>query len=56
MGNDKVKEEYGLKSKEVVNIVAIGDFHIGSSQFNKDFFKQMLKQIKDLPRKRIYTL
>lgn len=51
-----MQDEYALKSKEVVNIVAIGDFHIGSPQFNKDFFKQMLKQIKDLPRKRIYLM
>ena len=51
-----LKDEYALKSKEVVNIIAIGDFHIGSKQFNKDFFKQMLKQIKDLPRKRIYLM
>ena len=51
-----MQEEYALKSKEVVNIVAIGDFHIGSQQFDKNFFKQMLKQIKDLPRKRIYLM
>ena len=48
-----MQNEYALKSKEVVNIIAIGDFHIGSKQFNKDFFKQMLKQIRDLPRRRI---
>lgn len=51
-----MQDEYALKSKEVVNIVAIGDFHIGSAQFDKNFFKQMLKQIKDLPRKRIYLM
>lgn len=51
-----MQNEYALKSKEVVNVIAIGDFHIGSKQFNKDFFKQMLKQIKDLPRKRIYLM
>ena len=51
-----MQEEYALKSKEVVNIIAIGDFHIGSKQFNKDFFKQMLKQIRDLPRRRIYLM
>lgn len=39
-----------------MNIIAIGDFHIGSSQFDNGFFKQMLKQIKDLPRKRIYLM
>lgn len=54
--NTILQNEYALKSKEVVNIVAIGDFHIGSSAFDKDFFKQMLKSIKDLPRRRIYLM
>ena len=49
-----VQSEYALKSKEVVNIIAIGDFHIGSTSFDRKFFKEMLKTIKDLPRKRIY--
>ena len=51
-----LQNEYALKSKEVVNIIAIGDFHIGNPSFDRNFFKQMLKQIKDLPRKRIYLM
>lgn len=51
-----IQNEYALKSKEVVNVIAIGDFHIGNSSFDAKFFKQMLKTIKDLPRKRIYLM
>ena len=51
-----LQDEYALKSREVVNIIAIGDFHIGNASFNIDFFKEMLKTIKDLPRRRIYLM
>lgn len=51
-----LQDEYALKSKEVINIIAIGDFHIGNPSFDKDFFKSMLKTIKDLPRRRIYLM
>ena len=51
-----MKDEYALRSNEVVNIIAVGDFHIGSPNFDNDFFKSMLKIIKDLPRRRIYLM
>lgn len=51
-----LQDEYALKSKEVINIIAVGDFHIGNPSFDKHFFKSMLKTIKDLPRRRIYLM
>ena len=51
-----VQDQYALKSKEVVNLVFLGDTHIGNSSFNKNFFKECLKRIKDLNRVRIYLM
>ena len=50
------KNEYALSSNETINIVPIGDFHIGSSQFNYEFFDYMLKQVKKLKNRRIYLM
>lgn len=50
------KNEYALSSNETVNIVPIGDFHIGSSEFNYEFFEHMLKNIKKLKNRRIYLM
>lgn len=51
-----MRKEYKLKSKQTLNIVPIGDFHIGSAEFQEEFFQQMLKKVKTLPRKRIYLM
>ena len=48
--------QYALSSNETVNIVPLGDFHIGSSEFNYEFFDYMLKQIKKLKNRRIYLM
>ena len=50
------QNQYALSSNETVNIIAIGDFHIGSSEFNYEFFDYMLKQIKKLKNRRIYLM
>ena len=50
------KNEYALSSNETINIIPIGDFHIGSSQFNYEFFDYMLKQVKKLKNRRIYLM
>ena len=52
----EIQTEYALKSNETVSIIPIGDTHIGSPQFDIKFFKEMIKTIKDLPRKRIYLI
>ena len=51
-----MRDQYALSSNETVNIIAVGDFHIGSSEFNYDFFDYMLKQIKKLKNRRIYLM
>lgn len=51
-----MRNQYALSSNETVNIIAVGDFHIGSSEFNYDFFDYMLKQIKKLKNRRIYLM
>ena len=51
-----IKNEYALSSNETVNIIPLGDFHIGSSEFNYEFFDYMLKQIKKLKNRRIYLM
>ena len=49
-------DQYALSSNETVNIIPIGDFHIGSDQFNYDFYYHMLKQINKLKNRRIYLM
>ena len=51
-----MKTEYALSSNETVNIIPIGDFHIGSSQFNQEFYEYMLNTIKKLKNRRIYLM
>ena len=50
------QNQYALSSNETINLIPIGDFHIGSSQFNYEFFEHMLKQIKKLKNRRIYLM
>lgn len=55
--SDKMKQDqYALSSNETVNIIPIGDFHIGSSEFNYEFYDHMLRQIKKLKNRRIYLM
>ena len=51
-----MKTEYALSSNETVNIIPIGDFHIGSAQFNMEFYEYMLNTIKKLKNRRIYLM
>ena len=37
-----MRDQYALSSNETVNIIAVGDFHIGSSEFNYDFIDYLL--------------
>ena len=48
MEDKMTRDQYALSSNETVNIIPVGDFHIGSSEFNYEFFDYMLKQIKKL--------
>lgn len=50
------RDQYALSSNETVNVIPLGDFHIGSQQFNQDFFEYMLKQIQKLKNRRIYLM
>ena len=55
--SDKMKQDqYALSSNETVNIIPIGDFHIGSTEFNYEFYDYMLRQIKKLKNRRIYLM
>ena len=56
MRQKSMRDQYALSSNETINIIPIGDFHIGSSQFNYDFFEHMLKQINKLKNRRIYLM
>ena len=49
-------KEYNLRSNETINIVPIGDLHIGSQQFNYDFWEYAIQQIKKLKNRRIYLM
>lgn len=49
-------DEYKLKSNETVSILPLSDLHVGSSQFNEDFFDQWLDMAKKTKNKRIYCL
>ena len=55
-GGTIMKTEYALTSNETVNIIPIGDFHIGAAQFNYEFYEHMLRQIKKLKNRRIYLM
>lgn len=54
--SDKMTDQYALSSNETLNIIPLGDFHIGSSEFNYEFYEYMLKQIKKLKNRRIYLM
>ena len=56
MSEKMKRDQYALSSNETINLIPIGDFHIGSSQFNYEFFEHMLKQIKKLKNRRIYLM
>lgn len=52
-----IKNEYALKKGEVVNIIPVGDTHIGSSQFNEEFFEYWLETVKSIKgNRRIYLM
>lgn len=52
-----LKEEYALKDGEVVNIIPVGDLHIGSCQFNEEFFEFWLETISEIKHnRRIYIM
>ena len=47
---------YKIKSNKTVSIFPLSDLHVGSSQFNEDFFDEWLKTAKKTKNKRIYCL
>ena len=51
-----MENRYKLRSNQNVNILPIGDFHIGVNNFNRDFFESMLERISALDKKRIYLM
>lgn len=48
--------EYRIKSNESVAILPLSDLHVGSKQFNEEFFDEWLKMAKRTKNKRIYCL
>lgn len=51
-----MKTEYALQSNEQINIIPIGDLHIGSQQFNQEFYQHLLETIKKQKNRRIYLM
>ena len=52
-----LKDEYALKNDEVVNIIPVGDTHIGSSQFNEEFLEYWLETVNKIKiNRRIYLM
>lgn len=49
-------DEYKIKSNESVAILPLSDLHVGSKQFNEEFFDEWLKMAKRTKNKRIYCL
>lgn len=49
-------DEYRIKSNESVAILPLSDLHVGSKQFNEEFFDEWLKMAKRTKNKRIYCL
>lgn len=47
---------YNIKSNESVSILPLSDLHVGSQQFNKDFFDDWIKMAERTTNKRIYCL
>lgn len=52
-----LSEEYNLKSNNVVTLCPVGDIHVGSEQFNEEFFEYWLKTIQKIKNnRRIYLM
>lgn len=49
-------DNYKIKSNETVSILPLSDLHVGSAQFNEDFFEEWVKLAKRTKNKRIYCL
>lgn len=49
-------DEYKIKSNETVSILPLSDLHVGSSQFNEEFFDEWIKMARRTKNKRIYCL
>ena len=50
-----MKSNYKLRGNEKVYILPISDLHIGSEQFNEDYFQHMLDTVDNIKQdKRIY--
>lgn len=49
-------DEYKIKSNESVAILPLSDLHVGSKQFNEDFFDEWIKMAERTKNKRIYCL
>ena len=47
---------YNIKSNESVSILPLSDLHVGSQQFNEDFFDDWIKMAERTTNKRIYCL
>jgi hypothetical protein len=55
MGGDLMKTNYKLRGNEKVHIVPISDMHIGSEQFNAEFFDYRMDLLSNMKAdKRIY--
>lgn len=44
-----MKTNYRLKNNQTLTIIPIGDIHIGSEEFNQDFFEYSLTRIEEIP-------
>ena len=49
-------KSYKIKSNETVSILPLSDLHVGSSQFNEEFFDEWIKMARRTKNKRIYCL
>lgn len=52
-----IKQEYRLKKGQNLTIIPLSDLHLGSEQFNQEYFEYALQRIDDIPgQKRIYLV
>ena len=49
-------DSYNIRSNESVAILPLSDLHVGSQQFNEDFFDDWIKMAERTKNKRIYCL
>ena len=49
-------DSYNIRSNESVAILPLSDLHVGSKQFNEDFFDEWIKMAERTKNKRIYCL